>query len=132
MQTVIKQDIIVAIISLVIAIAIYILFRNDIWAIESLGFGGLSTVTKPSGILFDFFCYSIPDALWYFSLLILQHRYLRMGTTINIILWYCAVLLPFVWELLQFIGCISGTYDVNDVVAYLITLLIVIIWKRRI
>ena len=60
MQTVIKQDIIVAIISLVIAIAIYILFRNDIWAIESLGFGGLSTVTKPSGILSDFFLLQHP------------------------------------------------------------------------
>jgi len=68
--------------------------------------------------------YCLPDALWYFALLLLQFHFWNMKQFISGFLVVISVLLPFLLEFLQYYSIISGTFDVWDVLTYLLTFLI--------
>ena len=78
---------------------------------------------------FLLFCFA--DVLWYVALLLLQLQFYNRGITSKT-LFYVAVTLPFILEFLQYFKIISGTFDIVDITAYLITYLIfLIVWKRN-
>jgi hypothetical protein len=75
------------------------------------------------------FC--LPDMLWYTALLILQKQFYNKGGA-NKILFCLAVLLPFIFEFLQYLNYISGTFDILDIITYSLTFLIILtIWNRK-
>lgn len=116
--------------------AIYLFFREpvlftswipSIWWAEIPHYGHLINAESFMG---GFFLYSLADALWYGSLLIIEYQ-LRSNTLFSRIMILTTVTLPFVYEVLQRIGFVSGTFDWNDILAYLLTLLIFILCTRK-
>ena len=122
-----NKDLLIATISLGIGILIYITCRSNIWAIDLIGLGHLSFQPKyGNNILFYVFIYSLPDALWYLSLLLLQIQFYHHSIMPTRILWWCSVALPFIMEILQAIHFVPGTYDIYDIIFYLLVFIIVI------
>jgi hypothetical protein len=78
-------------------------------------------------IYFLLFC--LPDALWYFALLLLQNNFYD-GSAISKIIFCFAIILPFILEILQYFDVIYGTFDFIDLIIYLITFLIFLLWKN--
>lgn len=74
------------------------------------------------------FC--LPDALWYLALLVSQLPFVRYGISCKILFGVCIVI-PFVLELFQYFNCIAGTFDIYDVIIYVFTLLVFLIWERK-
>lgn len=70
----------------------------------------------------------LADLLWFLALLLIQDAITDFKTNY---LTYFAYILPFVCEICQIKGLISGTFDPIDLLVYLITLIIYIIWKKR-
>jgi hypothetical protein len=85
-----------------------------------------------NGNIFTYFLlFCLADVLWYIALLLLQVQFYNRSM-MNKILFYCAVALPFILEFLQYFKIISGTFDIVDIMAYLITFLIfLVVWKRN-
>lgn len=80
-------------------------------------------------VYFFLFCFS--DMLWYLALLLIQSVIYDPKMLLSKILFYCAVLLPFVLEFLQLFHLIPGTYDSFDLLVYCFTLSIFIIIKKK-
>ena len=85
-----------------------------------------------NGNIFTYFLlFCLPDILWYIALLLVQAQFCNFNK-INKILFYFAASLPFIFEFLQYFNIITGTFDIADIIFYLITLLIfLILWKRK-
>lgn len=127
-----NKDFLIAATSLCIGILIYLTCRSNIWAIDFIGLEHLSFQPKfKNNILPNLFIYCLPDALWYLSLLLLQIQFYHRTILLTRILWWCSVILPFIIEILQAIRFIPGTYDVYDIIFYLLTFIIVLLWKRK-
>lgn len=76
--------------------------------------------TESSLIYFLVFC--LPDALWYMSLLLIQTFFLNETGWLNRLLVSIAISLPFILEIGQYLGLISGTFDWFDIITYCFTL----------
>ena len=64
------------------------------------------------------FC--LPDGLWYMALLYLQDYLYNDGLVYKMV--FCmSVMLPFILEILQKYGIMSGTFDYCDILTYLLT-----------
>ena len=70
-----------------------------------------------------FFLFILPDMLWYSALLLIMIGLHQAGSYISRITLLIAVVSPFVFEVLQYYHCIAGTFDILDVLAYLLILL---------
>lgn len=110
---------------------IYLFFRPDIVAFE-----GIAQYTESIRLKADssswpvyFFLYCLPDALWYWALLRLQFSLIQQSESSKWIV-RTAILLPFVWETLQYFGFCKGTFDWLDIFTYL-TVLIITTWKQK-
>lgn len=126
-----RKTIVLAIVSLIMGCLIYLLFRQDIVAIHWIG---NPKWIKPfrinigydGNLLTYILLYCLPDALWFFSLLILQFQFFDKNIVLCNILLYLTITLPFVLELLQYFKIIGGTFDILDVAAYLTSLIVVL------
>ena len=74
------------------------------------------------------FC--LPDALWYAALLTIQ-LVLCDGGTVGKSLFGFSVAFPFLFESMQWLGVMPGTFDWLDIVIYLLTLITFILCQRR-
>lgn len=127
-----NKDFLIAAASLYIGILIYLTCRSNIWAIDFIGLEHLSFRPKlKNNMLLYLFIYCLPDALWYLSLLLLQIQFYHRTILLTRILWWCSVILPFIIELLQAIHFVPGTYDIYDIIFYLLTFIIILSWKRK-
>lgn len=117
--------------SLAAGCLIYLLIRQDIIAIHWIGKPQWMELFRISigynGDLLTYcLLYCVSDALWYFSLLILQFQFYDKEFILCRILLYSTIVLPFALEILQYFKIIGGTFDILDILFYLITLLIVL------
>ena len=74
------------------------------------------------------FC--LPDALWYAALLTIQLE-LCDGGVVGKSLFGLSVAFPFLFESMQWLGVMPGTFDWLDIVTYLLTLITFILCQRR-
>lgn len=73
----------------------------------------------------DFIRYHLPDILWYQSLLwLLVYIYHIKKIFDTGWIFYFSLLLPFIHELLQLTGLMTGTFDLADILYYTILLLL--------
>lgn len=110
---------------------IYMLFRREIIFVEYFippSFIDSIYVDELNSDSFIgyFAIYNLPDALWYGALLIFQSTFHTMSNLSKIIM-IISILLPFVWEFMQLFEIAPGTFDLLDILAYFITLIIFLI-----
>lgn len=74
-----------------------------------------------------FMVYCLPDGLWYGALLLTQSA-LLINTFWSKCVFLISIVLPFAWELLQLFDDVAGTFDPMDLLVYIITLSIFLIW----
>lgn len=122
---------ILAIVSLVIGCLIYLLFRQDILAMYWFGnpkwIESLRINIEYDGNLLTYcLLYCLSDALWYFSLLLLQFLFYDKNIILCRVLLILTIAMPFILEALQYFHIICGTFDILDVLFYSTTLLIVL------
>lgn len=121
----------VAIVSLIAGCLVYLFFRQDILAVHWIGNPKWIepfriNIGYDGNILTYCLLYCLSDALWFFSLLILQFQFYDRSVVLCKILLYLTIALPFVLEILQYFKIITGTFDILDIMFYLTVLLIVL------
>jgi len=83
-------------------------------------------------ILTYFLLFCLPDILWYAALLLLSKHFYNCGSIVNKILFYFTISLPFLFEILQYLKILSGTFDIVDIFFYSLTILFfIILWNRK-
>jgi len=132
-----KSHTCIAIILLILGAGIYFTFRQDVLFLvpfretKLLEFVRLNIYFHNGNILTYFLIFVLPDVLWYSALLLLQLQFYN-ESTVSKILFYVAVLLPFIFEILQYFKIIAGTCDIFDVIFYSVTFIFILfIWKRK-
>lgn len=116
---------------LVIGAGIYAFFRMDIIFLNYFGdpFSTIKILLKDT-ILSNIFRYCLPDALWYGALLLIQNK-IASKHIISKILFYISVCLPFILEALQYYHVIPGTFDIIDIIIYLLTLILFLCLQKK-
>ena len=116
-----RRAVIAGLIALFIGFCVYLLFREETYIAKffepslKLKYIRQLLLYEPN----DFVKYYLTDFLWAFSLycfvsiIYSEHKYSRL---ISATLTFAS---GFIWEILQFIGTVSGTGDVLDVATYL-------------
>lgn len=111
---------------------IYIYMRHDIIFVLNLPFEFRTQIPKevcygsPKYLLI----YCLPDALWYAALLFCQLA-LMSNFIVSKVILLTAIISPFVLELGQYVGLVNGTFDVLDILSYLLVLTFFILWYKR-
>ena len=118
--------------SLIIGCLLYLLFRNNILGFQILGIQ-TSTINNHKLIahystIYYFIAYCLGDGLWYLSLLLIQIEIGQKNIQVSRFLLYISILLPFIWELLQLVDIVRGTFDIMDILTYLFVILL--LWKK--
>lgn len=121
----------ISIILLLIGTGIYFIFRTPIRVFEMIGMSQYKIVTLDTQNPFNYFLiYCLPDALWYMALLLPQIFFFLGKGRINRLLVGIAIILPFLWEIGQYLGFISGTFDWYDILTYCLTLILFLCLRR--
>lgn len=81
-------------------------------------------------VLTSWVIFCLPDALWYAALLTIQ-LVLCDGGAVGKSLFGLSVAFPFLFESMQWLGVMLGTFDWLDIVTYLLTLITFILCQRR-
>ena len=127
---------VIAFIMLAMGGSIYLLFRNEVIFTSWVSDFFAANITKydhiinPESFIGGIFLYSLADALWYGSLLLFELP-LRSDNWYSRMMTIAVVILPFLLELLQFLGIISGVFDWNDILIYLLTLITISLCVRK-
>lgn len=128
-----SKSAIIAIVCIALGGFIYLFFRQDIIAFGYLNSQVLDAIRRPvnvnGNVLFNYFLFCVPDALWYLALLLLQFQY-RQKCVASQVLLGGSILLPFLLEVLQYYGICRGTFDWYDMLSYLIVLILVL-WIQK-
>jgi hypothetical protein len=102
---------------------IYAFFRG----IPIINMHRLSDMNPP-----QFIIYNVPDALWFYALLSAVMAIWEYKTLKNFIIWFIiVVLLSLLSEIFQGLKIIPGTFDYNDLLAYVIAGLLSLIQLRK-
>lgn len=120
---------------LLIGVIIYAVFRQEVLFLSNVRLSILEKIKFEIDYsnchwLIYFIVYCLPDALWYAALLNIQIE-LYDGERLNIVLFIFTIMLPFVYEILQKVGSIQGTFDWLDILTYFFTLIIIVICQKK-
>lgn len=127
-----RKEYIIALSSLVCGCFIYLFFRRDIIGLELFPIDAPSLVIEiKHNIVTDIIIYNLPDALWFFSLLLFQVQFYKKSNLLSRIVLYVSITLPFIWEIMQAYNIIRGTFDIFDIIIYSLVLIIIMVWKRK-
>ena len=127
---------ILAFVMLILGGCIYIFFREEViftsWIPDSwlTILPNYSDKIDSDSLLGHVFLYSIADALWYASLLLLDYR-LRSNTLYSQVITLLAISSPYIIELLQLCHIMPGTFDWIDIIIYLLTLISFLLCSRK-
>lgn len=117
---------------LIVGCLLYLLYRNDILCFHIFGikvhFIEIDKVTINDNAIYYFIAYCLGDGLWYLSLLLIQIEIGQKNIQLSRFLLYISILLPFIWELLQLVDIVRGTFDIMDILTYLFVILL--LWKK--
>lgn len=112
-----RKRIILSLITLILGIVIYYLYYKKI----------IDVSTELSRFVRNF----IPDFLWMFSFFFLSVNYSKRITKKYIILTSTyALALGTLFELLQMANVVKGTFDILDIIVYIISILIACIVEK--
>lgn len=122
---------------LFIGLCIYVLFRQNVYFLEVL-FG----MTKGYLCQLDFshplpylLVYCVPDGLWYLAILstndIINSTLCAQNDKYTVMLNIIVQSVPFLLEIGQAMGWCAGTFDVYDIITYLITLITYSLCTRK-
>lgn len=113
---------------------IYAIFRQDVLFCSWIPFEILARIKIDISyqdchwiIYWVVFC--LPDALWYASQIVIQ-TVLHKEKMTSWLLGF-TLLLPFIYEIMQAINLIPGTFDWLDVFTYLLTLIVVMLCQKN-
>ncbi len=114
---------------------IYILFRQNVIFLSGVDLQLLEMIhihipDGNSSFLLYWFIYCLPDGLWYAALLLMLSAFENDSTSGIRLPFLLGIILPFLMEGFQYLGIVSGTFDIYDIITYLITLLIFMLWKK--
>ena len=120
-----------AILLLLIGTGIYFFFRSPIIAFNIFHIAPDKYIAGNTNNPFIYFVvYCLPDALWYMSLLLTQTFFLKETGWLNRLLVGIAISLPFLLEISQHFGLISGTFDWLDIITYCLTLILFLCLRK--
>ena len=124
--------VVIATLLLLVGLGIYIFFRKPIIFFEVIGCKSMVPVVylNVRNPLIYFLLFCVPDALWYMSLLLLQTLFYSEKGRLSNLLRNCAMVLPFLLEVLQCFGIILGTFDWYDILTYCLTLILFLCLKK--
>ena len=131
-----KKSTYIALLLLIVGGCIYATCRQDvIFLAPFYGTAFLELIKidiQYQGNIFVYFLlFVLADILWYLALLLIQAQFYNLGKW-NKVLFYFAVTLPFIHEFGQYFNIFAGTFDIVDVIAYILTFLIfMFVWKRK-
>jgi hypothetical protein len=109
---------------LIVGITIYYLWRG-------IGVFGLKPFFANS--IPHWIIYNLPDGLWFFSLLSCLFLIWDSSTIYYLITWICIFFFLTIFsEILQLLSLIQGTFDIFDIIAYLISCIIVLFLNRNV
>jgi len=119
-----------------IGCSIYVVFRQNIILLQKFQHSFILRhikITLPyNGNPFRYFLlYVFPDMLWYSALLFVMIGLHQTKNYMSRIVLLIAIFSSFVLEILQHFHCIAGTFDILDILAYLLTLLIFLLCLRK-
>lgn len=106
--------------------AFYLFFRSDVLAFNVLRIHPFC-FHHSKNILSNFLIYCLPDGLWFASLLFVQ---LGISSDMDVFMLLLCIVAPFLLEIGQ-IAFLPGTFDWNDMLIYLLTLIIVYLCVKR-
>ncbi len=115
--------------------SIYILFRQDAIFLSGVDSQLLEMIhiripDSNNCFLLYWFMYCLPDGLWYAALLLMLSAFENDYTSGIRLPFLLGIILPFFMECFQYLGIVSGTFDILDLITYLIILLLFILWKN--
>ena len=130
------QNIIIGFSLFLMGCGIYVVFRQNIYILQQFQHNAILQCIKIelpyNGNPFRYFLlYVFSDMLWYSALLFVMIGLHQAKKYVSRITLLIAVISPFVLEILQYYHCIVGTYDILDVFAYLLILLIFLLCVRK-
>ena len=127
-----------AILLLLIGGEIYVTCRQDVIFLapfkgtKILDFFKIDISYYDGDILTYFLLFCLSDILWYIALLLLSKHFYNSSSIVSKILFYFTIFLPFLFEFLQYLKILTGTFDIVDIFFYLLTLLFfIILWNRK-
>ena len=122
------KDILHFAIPLLIGVSIYVLFRG----IPFFNLDGLLLLEiKPNSII-SLFLYNLPDAIWFYSLLIIFKIIWGSNLLSDGKYWVLTVItLVILSEFLQKINWLTGTFDSLDLIAYTISLFLFLLLNKN-
>ena len=122
---------------LIIGLCIYILFRQNVLFIEFL-FGVKDGVFCHADLISPlpyFIVYCLPDGLWYLALLLtndlIGNLLHSQNDRFSLIIDTLTMSAPFLMEIGQATGYLTGTFDICDIMTYLFTLITYTLWIRK-
>lgn len=91
----------------------------------------LCSVFPPKEILPEYVVYNMPDGMWLLSVMLALEAIWADEECISKIcfVWSMPIVIV-VWELLQYLGIASGTWDIGDILAYMTAIILFITIKR--
>lgn len=125
-----------AFIMLVLGGCIYLFFRKEVIFTSWIPDVWLHAMPNycdkidSNSLLGRIFLYSLPDGLWYGSLLLVD-LLLRSNTSYSRVITLLTISLPFIFELLQLCHIMRGTFDWIDITIYLLTLYTFLLCSRK-
>ena len=133
-----KQNTYIALILLAAGCVFYLICRQDILFFSFWGKPKFLELIRydihyqEGNIVLYFLLFCLPDMVWYMALLLFQKQFYNAGSAFSKMLFCLSALLPFVLEFMQYLGVLSGTFDIADICFYLLTLLIFLtLWKKK-
>lgn len=126
------KRIIISCLSLLTGCLLYILFRKDIIGFQILDIqqellNSYYIGINHENIIYYFVAFCLGDGLWFLSLLLIQIELGQKAVSYSKYILITSILLPFILEFLQMLNIINGTFDIIDVLTYL--LVIFILWE---
>ncbi len=107
-----------SIISLMVGVSIYVLFRKNTYIHTILNISPDMFFGYSSFLLDELIRYALPDFLWSYSLNFGLYAIYLPKNKGKIIIPITVSLLGFCWEILQKFGLTSGTFDIIDCLMY--------------
>ena len=132
----VRRNIVIAFIFILVGSLVYVLFRQNIILFNLIGtedFWNSIRIAPPKNDVFlqYFFLYCLSDVLWYSALLILAATFYVRESRFSKFLLAIMILMPFLFEILQFVGMFPGTFDWYDILFYCLTLIIFVLLLIR-
>lgn len=109
---------------LLMGTSIYLVFRRNVWFLSWISLWSVPSTEMEESVCVLFLKYSLPDGLWYASLLLFQTEFMGVSMSSRFVTGLC-IILPFIWEIFQLLDILPGTFDPLDIAAYTLTLIVI-------